>query len=190
MFANCQERGQWVMAYVDSNHGASVNDVESLGWNLSLRQGCPGSPVYTLQQHLFSSRSICCWVLDGDWWLLLITYNLSLLLTTVYQVIWLRAIVKSCVSPSILWYCSMVAPLYFPHVVPLFADLSKGNMGLSDKKVPRNLDGRSVDHRSYGPYPETVKNKHQFGIPMDIIDRYIKTGLSYMDVGQNGRPRT
>jgi len=67
----------------------------------------------------------------------------------------------------------MVAPLYFPHVFPLFADLSKGNMGLSEKKVPRNLDGRSVDHRSDGPYPETVKD-HQFGIPIDIIDRYIK----------------
>ena len=26
-----KERGQWVMAYVDSNHGASVNDVELLG---------------------------------------------------------------------------------------------------------------------------------------------------------------
>ncbi len=24
-----QERGQWVMAYVDTNHGASINDVES-----------------------------------------------------------------------------------------------------------------------------------------------------------------
>ena len=112
-------------------------------------------------------------VIDGYYKLLLITYNLSLLFTTVYQVIWLRAIVKSCVSPSILRYCSMVSPLYFPQVFPLFADLSKGNMGLSEKKVPRNLDGRSVDHRSDGPYPETVKD-HQFGIPIDIIDRYIK----------------
>ena len=30
--AVCQERGQWVMAYVDSNHGASVNDVEPKPW--------------------------------------------------------------------------------------------------------------------------------------------------------------
>ena len=39
MFNLLQERGQWVMAYVDTNHGASINDVESeklSGWSRCL----------------------------------------------------------------------------------------------------------------------------------------------------------
>jgi hypothetical protein len=77
IFANCEERGQWVMAYVDSNHGASVNDVESLGWNLSLRQGCPGMSRVTGLYVPTASFQFKKYLLLGFWWwLMVIAYNL------------------------------------------------------------------------------------------------------------------
>ena len=98
--SNYEERGQWVMAYVDSNHGASVNDVESLGWNLSLRRWSDRQEqrsITALYNRSMRSNSIfALQKVSAVGLLMVIAYKP---LPPVYQVFWLRAMVKSCASP-------------------------------------------------------------------------------------------
>lgn len=53
-----EERGQWVMAYVDTNHGASINDVEFAPQEHGLRLACASSDGLV---------SVLTYSPDGQW---------------------------------------------------------------------------------------------------------------------------